>query len=515
MKGSFRRRVAMAAAMLVGFYVLAGVVAAGLLGLVIAMWTTDVPQNIWISLACVVSGLAIVRGLIPERRGKFTDPGPRLDPADQPELHALVREVAEVTDQAPPADVYLAPDVNAAVMDTGGLFGSGGRRVMIVGLPLLEVLTVGQLRSVLAHEFGHYYGGDTRLGPWFFRTYDAIARTVTNLEAADSMWQKPFEWYGLFFLRRSSAIKRQQEFMADELSAKAAGKEAAIGSLHAVHAAAPAFDGYWESEVAPVLSSGARAPLLAGFRSFQSSDEVRTAMEKGVQAELEERDGDPYSTHPSLGERVVALEALPDGERASHPGDEEPALSLIREPERLEHDLLVALFGDEVATLEPISWDQVPQRVIVPGWREHMETYRPALAGITAAGMPDVAATGLEPFGRQLPLPPGIPADEGPFPSDLYVDVACAALDIGLGTALLDAGWEVSAPVGEPIVLTRGRHRIKPIGTAAALASGDLSREEWGLICEKTGIAGLQLGGAPAAAPPAPTPTGPPVPAAS
>ena len=90
MKGSFRRRVAGAAAMLVGFYVLAGLVAAGLFGLVVAMWATDMPQNIWVSIACVVSGTAIVRGLIP-RRAKFEDPGPRLDPAGQPELHELVR----------------------------------------------------------------------------------------------------------------------------------------------------------------------------------------------------------------------------------------------------------------------------------------------------------------------------------------------------------------------------------------------------------------------------------------
>lgn len=493
MKGSFRRRVAAAAAMLVGFYVLAGLVAAGLFGLVVAMWATDMPQNIWVTLACLVSGTAIVRGLIP-RRAKWEDPGPRLDPADQPELHELVREVADATGQQPPADVYLAPDVNAAVTDTGGLLGSGGRRVMIVGLPLLDVLTVGQLRAVLAHEFGHYYGGDTRLGPWFFRTYDAIARTVQNLEKADSMWQKPFEWYGMFFLRRSAAIKRQQEFLADELAAKAGGKRAAISSLHAVSGAGPAYEGYWSAEVAPLLEAGTRAPLLAGFRSFQSAESVRTAMDESVRSELEEGETDPYSTHPSLRERVEALERLPDDGRGESPGDERPAIELLRDPERAEHDLLVALFGEEAERLEPIRWDDVPERVIVPGWREYMQTYRPALAGLTAAGIADVAAGGLEQFGRGLPLPPGVPEDAGPFPAEMYEDVAASALDVGLGLALVDAGWSVTAPPGEPIVVRRGEQAVKPMGTAQALASGEMKREEWIAICDGAGIGSLPLG---------------------
>jgi len=41
---------------------------------------------------------------------------------------------------------------------------------MVIGLPLMQIMTVSQMRAVLAHEFGHYYGGDTKLGPWVYRT---------------------------------------------------------------------------------------------------------------------------------------------------------------------------------------------------------------------------------------------------------------------------------------------------------------------------------------------------------
>ncbi|MDQ3935946.1 MAG: M48 family metallopeptidase [Actinomycetota bacterium] len=503
MKESFGRRVAVAAALLVGFYVFAGLVAAGMFGVVIAMFATDLPQNVWVAAACVFSGLAIVRGLIPSRR-RFEEPGPRLARDQQPDLHAVVQEVADATGQEPPADVYLTPEVNAAVLDTGGLFGAGGRRVMIIGLPLLDVLTVGQLRAVLAHEFGHYYGGDTRLGPWFFRAYDAIARTVTNLEQRESIWQKPFEWYGMFFLRRSAAIKREQEFKADELAAGAAGRSAAIECLNAVHSAGPAFDGYWESEVAPVLGSGARAPLLGGFRAFRSSENVKRVIEDGLRADLEQPETDPYDTHPSLRERVGALERLPDDGREPNPGDERPAIALLRDPDRAEQDLLVALFGADGATLEPVAWDDVPAKVIVPGWRESFAHFGGALAGITVGGIAEVA-TQLERLGRELPLPPGIPPDAGPFPSELYEDVAASALDVGLGLALHDAGWSITAAPGDPIELHHGEHHVKPIGTARAVADGELRPDDWRATCERAGIASLPLGGQAAAKPPGPS----------
>jgi heat shock protein HtpX len=77
--------------------------------------------------------------------------------------------------------VYLIGQVNAFVADRGGIMGFGSRRVMGIGLPLLSILTVSELRGVLAHEFAHYYGGDTRLGPWVYKTQSAMIRTFQNI----------------------------------------------------------------------------------------------------------------------------------------------------------------------------------------------------------------------------------------------------------------------------------------------------------------------------------------------
>jgi heat shock protein HtpX len=113
---------------------------------------------------------------------------------------------------------------------------------MGLGLPLLEALTVRQFRAVLAHEFGHYYGGDTRLGPWIYKTRAAIERTVRGVHRHGSVLVKPFEWYGNMFLRGTHVVSRRQEFSADALAARTAGARALTKGLRVLHGSDPAFN---------------------------------------------------------------------------------------------------------------------------------------------------------------------------------------------------------------------------------------------------------------------------------
>ena len=114
--------------------------------------------------------------------------------------------------------MYATFEVNAAVLEVGRR-----RRVMIVGLPLLHLVTERGLRGVIAHELGHYAGGDTRLGPWIYRTREAIVRTDRRSSATRTATiagrrppsAQPFIWYGKAFLRITNAISRRQEFAAD------------------------------------------------------------------------------------------------------------------------------------------------------------------------------------------------------------------------------------------------------------------------------------------------------------
>src|SRR5689334_17074889 len=248
---SLASRAILALALAIGFYVLAIGIALGLLGAVYAELVYANEILIKPTIFAVIGAILILWSILP-RIDRFTAPGPQLHADAQPELFALISEVAAKTGQPMPREVYLIPEVNAWVMQRGGLAGIGSRRVMGIGLALLQSVEVEHLRAILAHEFGHYHGGDTALGPWIYKTRMAIGRTIQNLSR--SSLHKPFLWYGNFFLRVTQAISRAQELAADKLAATVAGARTTIDALTAVHRAGAAYDAYWSSEVLPVLS---------------------------------------------------------------------------------------------------------------------------------------------------------------------------------------------------------------------------------------------------------------------
>jgi Zn-dependent protease with chaperone function len=259
-------RALLAVLLMIGFYLLAVAIACGLLYIPYAEVVYAQRLHFKLALVCLLGALAILWSVIP-RVDKFKAPGPQLTRERHPQLFSELDEVAKSVDQAMPEEVYLVPDVNARVMQRGGIMGVCSRRVMGLGLPLMRMLTRSQFRAVLAHEFGHYHGGDTKLGPWIYKTRGAIGRTLQSL-GEGSWFQIPFLLYSRMFLRVTHAVSRRQEFVADELAARVIGSKPLIGGLRTVHTVAPAFNAYWVNECAPILNAGFHPPLTEGFQRF-------------------------------------------------------------------------------------------------------------------------------------------------------------------------------------------------------------------------------------------------------
>jgi heat shock protein HtpX len=278
---SVTARALLAVGLMIGFYLLAVFLAAGLLWIPYAEWQYANRLHFRIALFCVIGAGVILWSIVP-RVDKFMSPGPQLSPAEHPRLFAELNGIAGAVQQAMPAEVYLVSDVNAWVSQRGGVMGFGSKRVMGLGLPLLRVLKVSELRAVLAHEFGHYYGGDTKLGPWVYKTRGAIGRTLEGLAQHSSSLQLPFIWYGKMFVRITHAVSRRQEFSADELAARTVGARPMISGLQMVHGAGLAFDPYWSQEFMSALESGYRPPLADGFASYLRSSEDAEQLVKVV-----------------------------------------------------------------------------------------------------------------------------------------------------------------------------------------------------------------------------------------
>jgi heat shock protein HtpX len=405
------------------------------------------------------------------RRLPFAPPGPRIERADQPRLMAAVEQVADDTGQELPGEAYATLEVNAAVAEVSNGFLRGRRRVLIIGLPLLHLLSERGFRGVLAHEFGHYAGGDTRLGPWIWRTRETIGRTIDQLtDDEDDSWSQravraPFLWYGKAFLRITNAISRRQEFAADAVAAREVGRDAHVEALRRVHALAPGFDFYWAEEVVPVLSSGYRPPLLAGFSGFVRADRIQTAASAHLEHELAEARSDPYDSHPTLAERIAAVQDCPAGPRDDSP----PAASLLDDESALEQRALAHLGAEE---LMPVRWEETAERVWLAAHRELVANHGELLDGITVASMGQVA---VDPWA----LAAALREREPELGNDEAVAFARHLLGASLTLALVRRGWHAEALPGEPLSVTSGRERLVPAEIVASLAEGETAPETW------------------------------------
>ena len=340
-------RLILAMVLKAGFYVLALGIAGALLYLPYAEYTYGRMLHLKLALLCLLGAGGILWAVLP-RFDRFQLPGPLLKPEQHPRLFQEISGVAGAVDQPMPVEVYLVPEVNAWVTNRGGVMGLGSRRVMGLGLPLLQVLSVSELRAVIVHEFGHYHGGDTALAPWVYKTRSAIGRTLEQL--GGSLLQKPFVWYAKLFLRLTNAVARKQEYAADALAAEVVGPGPMITGLKKLFPAGLAFESYWGSELEPLLSYGFRPPLSEGFQAFLHAPEVSSGMQEALTQEMEQSDTNPYDTHPSLKDRIAFLEKLP---AQTMPVDDQPALALIDNVAVLERELLVALFGRRAGTGVP------------------------------------------------------------------------------------------------------------------------------------------------------------------
>ena len=278
---AFYFRSILALALMIGFYLLALAMSAALLYIPYATIAYAHRISIKLSLLCVAAAYAILKGCIFVRSPAFQAPGPIVTEGEQPELFHLIREVAASMKTRMPDRVYFIPDVNAFVAEIGGFFGFGSRRIMGIGLGLLHVDNVSQLKATLAHEFGHYAGGDTRVGGLVYRTRLSIGRVLDNLNRG--FLSKPFELYAKLFLRVSHGVSREQELAADRAAVNVAGLEAHLTGLACVARGALLFDGFIRSEVAPLIDLGfCSSNLFDGFQLYHAA-----LREQGTTAKLD------------------------------------------------------------------------------------------------------------------------------------------------------------------------------------------------------------------------------------
>jgi heat shock protein HtpX len=469
---SLRTRAVLAVALTVGFYVLALALIAGLISAVVLI--PHVPFRL--AAFCIFGAIVIAISIVPRPR-PFEPPGPQLNPAGQPRLFAELAGIAQAVGEPMPAEVYITPEMNAGVLQRGR------RRVMVLGLPLMQVMTVSQMRAVLAHEFGHYHGGDTRLGPWIYRTRETIERTLHGVSRQSALLQLPFLWYGRLFMRVSQAVSRRQELAADELAARTIGARPMIEGLRSLAKGSIAFNVYWRQEVVPLIEAGFQPPLGEGFARFLAEPAVMSQVAAAAEDQLAHARPDPYDSHPQDSERIAALASLPQGPEQ---GDEPYAIALVDGIDVIDSAILFGLLKPGIQ-LRPIRWADAGMVALMPGLRERVRRQAGMVSGYTIGWLPELLKY-ADRLGQSEASAAG---------SSLAPDQA-RAIGIGLAgaalaSALSQSGWSAESLPGRPVVMRRGEATLEPFVEVNRLARGELDADAWQRKCWDLGIRDLSL----------------------
>ena len=357
----------MAVALLLGVYVL-GLSLVGILGFAVYEGIVHgfagilVGKGLFLIIFLV---LALGRAFWAAHRVSVDDAaGLLLTPEDQPLLWNEVRAIAQIVGTRAPDEIRLAPLVNASVSEESRLLGLvGGRRVMTIGAPLMMGLTGQQLRSVLAHELGHFSHRHTALAPIAYRGQVTLGHLVGQL-GQESMTGLVFRAYGGLYLRLTRSVSRRQELEADGWSHQVAGRSASAQAMREI----PALDALWMhyleeyafrvEGVRPDDLLGEFANLLVSPRRQQEMAEIRRALPEGPSS--------PYDTHPSLASRVAFFESLPDDGISD---DETSAVELLEQPEAVLAQLETEMFA--ATQLEPRPWSWIAANAGLQRAREH------------------------------------------------------------------------------------------------------------------------------------------------
>jgi Zn-dependent protease with chaperone function len=461
---SIAHRAVLVLALWLGFWILALGLVAGL------MWIPFVQLAYRSSLelsggVAGLAGLTLAYSVRPRRRdpngAKVIHPLSR--ETAQP-LYALVERIGADLGIVAPVNIHLIGESSAFIFAKRNWFGKVQSLEVALGLPLVGTMSEAELGSVIAHEFGHFVAGDMSLGPWVYRTRNAIARTVTNLENSLFFLDLLFRSYGHWFLRLSASVSRAQEYAADATAAKAFGAVVTCNALKKVHLIDPFWSSYFHLELVPALNRGARVPIFEGFRQFRKATNRRAAVQEAIRR-AEVPTVSEYDTHPSLEERLAAL--VPDAQ-PSYP----PLADCF------------ALLGGESATEQ--SWYELfaHEEVVVCGWpRFGQEVLQPQVAARFAGSWMDpgqLPLSELVPMARDLDeLWPRLRPDSVSFLSRQGKrDHMTGILNEWIIACLVKRGFAVTVNPGQPLRMERDGKTVEPDTLLGAALSATLTMEE-------------------------------------
>ncbi|MCL2714832.1 MAG: M48 family metallopeptidase [Alphaproteobacteria bacterium] len=213
--------------------------------------------------------------------------------ADQPELFRFLHDIADRVAAPRPHKVFVSARVNAAVFYDLSLlsFLLPARKNLEIGLGLVNSLSLGEFRAVVAHEFGHFAQRSMAVGRWVYVAQqiaghlvarrDALDRLLRSLSHSDLriawigwivsllIWavRALIDWAFTLLVRVQRSLSREMEFNADLVAVSLTGSDALINALHCLQGA----DDAWDRAAAFAMRQRAQKRMVPDLFALQST----------------------------------------------------------------------------------------------------------------------------------------------------------------------------------------------------------------------------------------------------
>ena len=216
----------------------------------------------WAGLCCfaLVFGVYLVKPLFSSTKN-VNNQRVEVTESDCPELFATIRDIANGVGTKMPKHVYLTTDVNACVFYNTTFWSIffPVRKNLEIGLGLFEGLSQEELKSIIAHEFGHFSQNSMKVGSTVYMANSVIYDLINTKDSWDRMienwrdsqnqiwatfglltenmtnWVKSLTYSMYKFVQRPyMALSRQMEFDADTISCNYVGIENFVSAMYKV-----------------------------------------------------------------------------------------------------------------------------------------------------------------------------------------------------------------------------------------------------------------------------------------
>lgn len=240
--------------------------------------------------------------------------------AQAPDLWKFVEATAAAVGTDPPKSIVVGTEATFFVTEAEVRTAAGGTtgRTLYVSIPLCQILTMTEFRSIVGHEMAHFHGRDTEFSRKFYpafrngvNTLDAVVGTARSVGGGAYALLPAISLLSFYlesFSEAEAEISREREIAADAIGARVtSNRDCALALTKIIQ-----HDSAWEKVYSDLVDSSTNdaTQLPLPSRTFMrvAEEQFRSADRAEQIRRLEmEQLAHPTDSHPPLGARLKAL----------------------------------------------------------------------------------------------------------------------------------------------------------------------------------------------------------------